>query len=158
MRMHLFAAAVLAAILMSLIGCEGGEEPPSERLTVIGPAGGTAESFDRRARVQIPAGAVEGPLWITIEGTEVVPDAEAILTGSAYSFGPADAELLVPATITIRYDVAQVPEGAAEGQLRLAQVIGGGWQAVAGSVVDPVANSVGAPTTTFGIFAITVAE
>lgn len=154
MRTRQIAFSLLVGVVLALAGCEGEDDGPVQRETVIGPAGGVAQSFDRRAQVEVPAGALDGPRWITIERVTQFPADEALLPGTVYHFGPAGLEFTLPATVTISYDPGALPEGVEEADLHLARVVGGGWQAVPGSGVDTQSSSVAAPVGGFSLFAL----
>ena len=149
------ALSLLVGLTVAFAGCDGGEDVPQERLTVIGPGGGEAASWEGNARIQVPANALEGAtLWVRIEqATEFTPDA-AIIPGSVYSFSPADQALALPATVTIRYDRAELPTGVVEADLRLARFTGGIWQPIPGSAANVLGRSVSAQVTNLGLFAI----
>ena len=154
MRRDSIVLLLLAALAVGIAGCDGGDEEPVERETFIGPAGGVAQSFDRRAQVEVPAGAVDGPQRITIQRATQFPAKDALVPNTAYVFGPPETEFQLPVTISIGYRKLNLPEGAEQSQLALARAVGDLWQPVPGSVVDAGARTVSAPVSGFSTFAI----
>ncbi len=154
--MSMRSPATIAAmmIMATLVGCEGVDNDPVRRETVIGPAGGVAESFDRNARLEVPEGAVDGPTRIAITPVDDLTDDEAVFPGTAYLFEPAGLDFGAPVTVTIEYDVNALPDDVAETDLQMVRLVGDDWEAVPGSVVDAVNRSVSAHLTSPGTFAI----
>jgi hypothetical protein len=99
----------------------------------VGAAGGTVVSPDGRATLIVPAGALSGPVRLTLSAAAGPVDAAAV-TGSAYGVGPAEARFTQPSTLTITYDPALRPAGTDEGELRPHQLVGDAWQPAGGSV------------------------
>lgn len=154
MLMRGIALSLLVAMLVALGGCEGEDDGPVRRETAIGHLGGVAQSFDRRAQIQVPPGALDGPQRIAIERAAQYPVDEALVSGTAYLFGPAGLEFAVPATVTISYEVRAIPDGFEETDLHLARMVGVAWQALPGSEVDLASNTVSAPVSDLSTFAI----
>ena len=70
---------------------------------VVSAAGGRVESTDRAAEVEIPQGALEDAVQITVEkiDDEAVSD---VLPGTTYEFGPDGQTFDVPVRISIGFD------------------------------------------------------
>jgi hypothetical protein len=96
-RNLLLALAALMA-LPWLGACDG-----SGVLTAtIGPDGGAIESADGYALLEIPAGALDEEVAITIELFEGQVPTAAV--GDAWDFGPDGLEFAIPATLTLEMD------------------------------------------------------
>lgn len=96
--MHYIAKIALSALLPVLAltsGCDG------QQGVEIGPRGGVVVSDDGRFSLEIPAGALEQPVEITVE--EVACEAADSL-GPCYEVGPIGMPLQFPGMVT--YDLA----------------------------------------------------
>src|SRR5262245_57668911 len=97
-----FAAAV-ASILVT--GCN---EPEG---TVVGPRGGQVVSEDGRFTLEIPEGALDQEVDITIEQVECDPPTAI---GMCYEVGPIGLPLLFPGTIVYDIDPEELDGFVAE--------------------------------------------
>jgi hypothetical protein len=92
------AAAMKTLLAVTLgvttIGCDAGGE-------TVGPRGGVITSDDGRLSLEVPEGALEGEVEITIE---VLDDAPNGFIGTVYAIEPAGLAFAVPATLV--YDVS----------------------------------------------------
>lgn len=86
---HIGAIAVVALTVLS--GCDGGD------VETIGPRGGTVVSEDGRFSLDIPAGALEEQVEISVE---VVECEAADSVGPCYDVMPHGVGFLYPATVT----------------------------------------------------------
>lgn len=102
MKLHTIAAACLA--LVGLSGCD----PLGEH--AIGPEGGVVESGDGRLTIDIPAGALEDAIEITVEEARELPEGAL---GPAYRVLPVGTVFEVPARVLYNYG-AQGMEVAAD--------------------------------------------
>ena len=135
------ACLTIGVASMLMAGCDGTAPEPACRVvegqrTQIGENGGTVSLDGDGVVLSIPPGAVTGPCGVAVSiepWTDVshVPwsGGARALFGTSYhvraydlSARPEKVRLEVPATLTIRYDLASVPPGAAEAELVLAQV------------------------------------
>lgn len=123
-----------------------------------------ATSADRVATVALP----EGTRVLTASGT--LADRVSVraldaahqppnprrghIVGAVYDIGPDGAQLEAPATVTLSYAGAVLPEGAAESNLKLAYWDGAAWVPLADSTVDITARTVAGATGHFTPFAI----
>jgi hypothetical protein len=83
--------ALLAATLcVTTFGCDAGE--------TVGPRGGVITSDDGRVSLEIPEGALDSDVAITIE---VVDDAPAGVIGTVYAIEPAGLAFARPATLVV---------------------------------------------------------
>lgn len=92
--MNYISKLTLAAVVMITTGC-------SEEGTTVGPRGGVVVSDDGRFTLEIPEGALEQEVDITIEEVEC-EQPEAIDT--CYEVGPIGLPLLFPGTIVYEVD------------------------------------------------------
>ena len=147
--------AVLA-ISIQLVSCGGGGSSTPSLVTPsgtsIGPAGGTVQSTDNNARINIPANALAQPVTITVTP---VADPSGGDGFSVYEFGPDGTRFDRAATITIGYDENALPAGVAEVDLQLATYVNGAWTPLAGSSVDTASNTVSGEANHFSIFGLT---
>ena len=92
------AAAMKTLLAMTLgvttIGCDAGGE-------TVGPRGGVVTSDDGRLSLEVPEGALDREVEITIE---VLDDAPNGVIGTVYAIEPAGLAFAVPATLV--YDVS----------------------------------------------------
>ena len=136
--------ALLGGLALSLFtllpGCDdGGAE-------TIGPRGGVVSSPDGRVTLEVPAGALQREVFITIgELDEEGPDGSVT---RVYEIEPRFEQLHVPATLT--FDLAPAPAGvqaldfqalSMEGLAVLTQKADG-WDRLADREIDAEANTV----------------
>src|SRR5262249_48935196 len=101
---------------------------------------------DGRLKVQIPPGALESSVAITIQ--EVDPPGPGSLVGPVFEIGPSATKLIEPATGVLKYD--PVALGAANpSDLRVATNAQGAWQPVLPSSVNAGVYVVSAEITHF---------
>ncbi|RRB02364.1 hypothetical protein [Larkinella rosea] len=121
--------------------------PEGEAITaLIGPAGGTLESKDRRVRVVIPAGALASSQSISVQPiTNNCPSG----AGQAFRLTPHGITFAKPASITFQYDESDVL-GSAPEALRIAfQTDKGSWKSPARRSLDTTARTLSVETTHF---------
>jgi hypothetical protein len=120
--------------------------------------GGTVEAAGRAVKIVVPAGAMTGPVSITVTPTTVpaagILDGVYGVLGTAYTFGPAGTTFSAPVTVTVKYDPAKTPVWALPTDLALYHFTGGVWVKLPNLVVDPVARTVTAQTTSFSPFTV----
>ena len=114
---------------------------------IIGPAGGTIESADKRIQVQIPAGALTTSQTISVQplGQNNCPAG----SGQAFRLTPHGLTFAKPATVTFQYTSKDV-NGTAPELLRVAyQTDKGSWQSPSVKGLDTTARTVSIQTTHF---------
>lgn len=121
-------------------------------VTVVGPEGGTVIAPDGGAALSVPPEALASDTGITIRGLSNYPDPDAVVAGTVYDFGPDGLAFDPPATLTIHYPGSGLPAGIVESRLRLLKLVGGTWQMVPGSSVDPATKTVRGPVDGFSSF------
>ncbi|MBI3817532.1 MAG: hypothetical protein HY286_02485 [Planctomycetes bacterium] len=145
------AAAFVAALLTS--GCFG--SGGSGGFGVSGKAKFGADStvtFDR-LEIHIQNGAVLDPngLFIQIQASKIAPAAQPA-PGPRYTMLPSDAQFAAPVTIIYHYAGLELPQGATENQLKLAQMGPTGLLTILPTVISTTDKT--ATTTASGFFTI----
>lgn len=114
---------------------------------IIGPAGGTIQSVDKRIQIQIPAGALAANQTISMQ--PLTNNHCPAGTGQAFRLTPHGLTFAKPATITFQYDAHDV-NGSAPEALRVAyQTDNGAWKSPAVTSLDTVTRTVTTQTTHF---------
>lgn len=108
------------------------------------------------ALLTVPPNAVTQPIGLTVQPAALPPgtDMTALVGGTAYELGPTGTTFAAPITVTIQYAPATIPVGMAERRLRLFTLVGGAWQLVPGSAVDPVTHAVTGMTNHFSTYGV----
>jgi hypothetical protein len=165
-------------------GAVGGGSPPPANTVPTLPVGATnlsnfvdsagvfkqetsARSGDSTCSLVIPGGTAAKTagggvlsyisiVTISVDQGTFAPSAGTSLIGSAYNLGPEGTTFMPPITISMLYDVTQLPVGATESQLAIVfwDAIGLKWIPLAGVVVDPVTHSVSAPVSHFSLYSL----
>ncbi len=104
--------------------------------------------------VVVPPGAVSQTTSITVTPAASAPSNPRVLAGSSFDFGPASVTFAQPVTITLKYDPSRITGGSPEAGLQLYEVVGTSWRIVAGSTVNPQAQTVSGNVTRLGTFAV----
>ncbi|MGD2120967.1 MAG: Ig-like domain-containing protein [Gemmatimonadota bacterium] len=84
----------------------------------------------------VPPDALSDYVEFTAVETDDVPASDLLVAGSTYEIGPAGTFFAEPASLTLRYGLASVPDGVAEAELRLHRVVGSGWGSTQNASVD----------------------
>lgn len=142
---------MLSGTIALLSGCGSTESADNKGFTFTGPDGGTVQSSDGKASVNIPAGALAEETAITVKPSSDVPAGNI---GPAYEFLPAGVNFLKPVTITISYEDSAIPAGLDESDLCLAIVVNSEWEQIASSVVDAQNNIVSSEVSHFSRLSI----
>lgn len=149
-RFALLAFPLLSLALAACGGGNGGDASPQG----VGPAGGTVTG-PGGAQVVVPANALSQPTNIAIEqssaGAPALPGGFTSF-GSTYAFTPHGTNFAVPASVTVPFDPARVPEGAVPALFKTdAQ---GNWERAADASFG--ASTVTAPVSGFSWFVVGV--
>ncbi len=139
-------------VLRCVVGLD--EWPIGGGSTTIGPGGGTVTTVDGNARLDVPPGALPNATNITISPQPDYPVAAGVVPGTCFDFGPDGTAFSQPAQVTIAYDASALPAGKNERDLAIHRVVAGGWELVAGSVVDSDAGAVSAPVSGFSAYGL----
>jgi uncharacterized protein YjdB len=147
--MRITSTIILACASAALLACDS----TAPTATGIGAAGGTAKSSDGNATVVIPAGALSSNTNVMIAPATNPPPNAALISASAFEFGPTGTSFTTPVTMTIKYDPANIPANVAESSLQLYTYAGSAWVLVPGSSVDVAAHIVTGSSSHFSQYA-----
>ena len=108
------------------------------------------------ALLTVPPNAVTQSIGLTVQPAALPPatDVSALVGGTAYELGPSGTTFAAPITVAVQYAPAGIPARMAERRLRLFTLVGGAWQLVPGSVVDPVTHTVSGTTSHFSTYGV----
>jgi hypothetical protein len=90
---------------------------------------------------------------LQLSSPPVLPAANARIIAS-YSCTPDNTTFSPSATITIKYDAAEIPAGVSESSLQIALLDGSNWVPLSSSVVDTAAKTVTAQISHFSTYAL----
>jgi len=130
----------------------GAVEGAARVYVVTGPQGGTLVAADGQVTLSVPAGAVAGPVELTVRSA--APPASATLVGgSAYEIGPAGHQFAEAVEIAIKYDPANVPSALPEDEIRLHEFVNNDWEELIPGSVDVSEHECEAELRETGLFA-----
>jgi hypothetical protein len=137
--------------VLAVAGCDEG-------MDTIGPEGGVVTSRDGRVTLDIPPGALDHDVAITIEQIDDGPEGSL---GAVYEILPSRTQLLFPATIEVDLSASK-GDGSLEPQLTAATMEdvviaterGEGWEQLADLDVDVEAEVVTASVLYFSSYAV----
>jgi hypothetical protein len=133
----------LAAFMTTLVACDG------EGTENVGPRGGVVTSPDGKLVVDVPAGALDRDVFVTIGEVEDCADD----LDRCYEIEPFGTMLSIPAKLTYYYDIDDLSR-VAEEDLAIVGRRGGGWGRLADRQVDLEEGSVTATTMSFSSYTI----
>ncbi len=123
--------------------------------TPIGPAGGTVVSEDGRFKVEVPAGALDESIGVSVHAVDEGPSGAL----RAYAIEPMGTVLSPPATV--QFDWSSLEgfngrefEGASMRGPMLVVARGAQWQQMADQVADADAQHVAASANDFSVVAV----
>jgi hypothetical protein len=150
----MYKKAVIALSCLALLaGCGGGGGGSSERGIKITPDGAAYFLDGGRVSVGVPKDAVSTSMVVTYSVPSSVPTTNYV-PGTAIKFSPAT--FAQPVSMHIVYDIANLPAGTSEAQLRLGRLEGSTWVEIAGSKATTETHSVDGFVTSFGTFGVIV--
>src|SRR6266487_2675473 len=108
------------------------------------------------ALLTVPPNAVTQSIGLTVQPAALPPatDVSALVGGTAYELGPSGTTFAAPITVAVQYSPAGIPARMAERRLRLFTLVGGAWQLVPGSMVDPATHTVSGTTSHFSTYGV----
>lgn len=124
------------------LACQAGVCSASSGTGVVGDEGGVVTARDG-AKVDLPPGAVDGSLQITISPTQEAPPTGVAAVSPVYTFGPSGTIFSSPVTVTL-----PLPDGVSDGSVYWERLDGSGFDAIGGTV-DPVARTISVETPHF---------
>ena len=143
---HIVKIALAAAVLVT--GCDEGDG------TTVGPRGGMIVSDDGRFSIEIPGGALEHDVEITIDEVDCMQP-EAI--GPCYEVGPVGLPLLFPGEVVYELD-AEMMEGLSAEQLAVLVEREDDWKPLADHRVDMADEIVTASAVYLSSYAVVTTE
>jgi hypothetical protein len=133
----------LATFTMTLVACDG------DGADNIGPRGGVVSSPDGKLVVNVPAGALDSDIFMTIGEVEDCADD----LDRCYEIEPFGTILRIPATLTYHYDIGDLTR-AAEEDLAIVGRRQDGWGRLADRKLDLAEGTVAATTMSFSCYTI----
>lgn len=115
----------------------------------IGPLGGQLTTDDGTVSLDIPAGALDTDVALTIANVEPPPN-DALL---AIDLGPNGTQFNSPVTITISYAELGIDSSMLE-RLELARLTAGTWESLPDSALNSAAQTVSATTEHFSTYGL----
>lgn len=148
----------LSAVLFLLATVSCDDYPSQPRVSgssEIGPEGGVVESQNGLAELDVPAGALDEMVSMSLVVTSASVIDPLQVAETVYALQPQTITLLAPATMWIEYDPAFL-QGGGEGSLRIHRMQSQGWttSGVLHVAVDATQNRVIARVTQGGVYAI----
>jgi hypothetical protein len=131
-----------------------GDVPPSlpAGQALIGPAGGKLMSADGRVRIEVPPGALDRGVILSIQPT-AAPAAGAL--GATYEIGPAGITFTVPVRVVFKPSSADIAAAGTIAGLKAAtRETGGSWDELATPVTDAAAGTVRGDTLHLSVFGL----
>jgi Cys-rich repeat protein len=153
--MKMFTTLATAALALLLpLGCGefGDADQPLDQV-VIDVQGGVV--VNGGAVADVPAGAVGGPVIVSIKKATDVPKG---IIGPAYQFLPDGLQFAKPVTIALTYDPEDLPAGTLASDLVLAALVNGVWRVAPGSTSSEINHQVSAQVLHFSVCAVFQAE
>ena len=147
-----------ANVAVSSGGGGGGGGGPAPVSDVVGMDGGTVTAAGGAASVNIPAGALDKEITVTIVKVDAAavtqPPLTLKLAGDIYEFGPAGTQFNKPVKITLKYDPAKLG-GVSEDGLKVYYLdeTANAWVAI-GGVVDKVNHTLTVEVNHFSKYAV----
>lgn len=117
---------------------------------VIGSDGGSIEADGGNVVLDIPEGALEEDVELTVAPAETSELPEGAIEGTAFDFGPDGQEFAEPVTITVHYDETQVTD---EENLSIHLLRDDIWEKIP-SIVNTAENVITAEVTHFSVYAV----
>ena len=119
-------------------------------------AGGTVTGAGGAVQIVVPPGAVSTPVAVSVTpnaNPPALPDMKGatafILPGTNFTLGPEGTTFSAPITVTLKYDPAKLPAWVTPGDMALIHHNGTAWEKLPNLVVDPVAHTITATSTSF---------
>lgn len=149
------AVSLCAIVLVIACGSDSNattEPTPTPDPNIVGSTGGTVSAAGGAASLTVPPGALTSDVKITVAAAADPASDSRTVSGSTFQFGPAGTKFAQPVTLTLKYDKTKLPAGAAQSELRLAQLNTDGlWSPVTDAfVLDSVTGQVKVAVTELG--------
>jgi alpha-tubulin suppressor-like RCC1 family protein len=112
---------------------------------VVGSEGGTFATSDGKVILDVPQGAVDSEIEITITSVNDNLNDPDVVPDMVFDFLPSPHTFIVPVTVTFTFDPDNLPSGVATEELRILGVVDGEWVQLPGSSVDLASSTVSGP-------------
>jgi hypothetical protein len=143
---HIVKLAIAAAVILT--GCNETEG------TVLGPRGGVVASADGRFTLEIPAGALDHDVAITIDEIECE---QPTAIDTCYAIGPVGLPLLLPGTIVYDLDPEEL-DGLSPAELTVLTERERAWKPLADHRIDMAQAQLTASAVYLSSYAVVVME
>jgi uncharacterized delta-60 repeat protein len=138
-------------------GTESRDGPVIDYAGTVGPDGGVIEIHNGRVKLEFSPGAVSEETHIRVSPLANV-GVPGMVTPTTFDFGPDGSVFAEPVTLTLGYNQSEIPDGVDESELIMltsshdsAEMV-----PVAGSTVDPDANTITATISGFTVFGMAI--
>lgn len=144
-----------ATIVASAGGVTGQTAIVVKQGALVGPNGGTLSLANGKVVIVFPIGALASTVQLTVDSVAAPPASPRLVQNTAFSVesDPAVATL-VPFTLTLGYDPANLKTGGSESRLKIYHAVGGKWERVTSSAPNTSNHTVSALVTSLGVYAI----
>lgn len=118
--------------------------------------GGTVTAAGGAVVLEIPAGAVAAGTAFTATAITTPGQADSVVAGTTFEFGPSGVAFAQPVTVRLRYTQASLPTGSDPTLLKVRRFTNGRWTALVGksTVVDNAARTVTTQLSSFSSYGI----
>jgi len=116
---------------------------------VVGPAGGIFDFLLEAVMVEIPQGALEESIRLSVYTASDETSDPDVVPELVYEFLPSPYSFNEPVIVTIAFDPERLPAGIAAAELRLLALVDDEWVQLPGSAVDVATSTVRGPLHSF---------
>ena len=123
----------------------------------VGAGGGQTELAGGQVMLDIPAGAVGGPIAVDavpVTDPSTLPPSPTPIPGTAFDLQPDGTVFAEPIRLTISYDPAMLPPGVPEAELRIHKLVNGEYVQLDAGLVDLANKTVSGLTDEFSIYVL----
>ncbi|HEU4990380.1 MAG TPA: hypothetical protein VFT41_11395 [Gemmatimonadaceae bacterium] len=144
------------AVTFLLAACGGSDSPTqaTKNPNQVGAAGGVVQTADQRVTLNVPAGAVNKDVVISVTPVPNPSSDDHVATNSIYQFGPEGTQFAQPVTLKLAYDSSALPAGTDPAALRISTFANGAWQVVDNITVDSASHTVSGQIHHFSIYGV----
>jgi len=143
-----------ATITATIEGHSASKDVTVKDGAVVSSSGASFSAQSSAVTVVVPPGAITQTRNITVGQAQSAPSNDRLMPGTAFDFGPNGITFAEPVTITIKYDPSKLTGGSPEEGLQLYEVVGTGWQVVAGSSANTTAHTVSGRVSHFTVYGV----
>ena len=143
-----------ATITATIEGHSASKDVTVKDGAVVSSSGASFSAQSSAVTVVVPPGAITQTRNITVGQAQSAPSNDRLMPGTAFDFGPNGITFAEPVTITIKYDPSKLTGGSPEEGLQLYEVVGTGWQVVAGSSANTTSHTVSGKVSHFTVYGV----